>query len=74
MRQSILPRIPPTGRTEGAPPALVILGPPGGLPPVVLEGDSEVGQVPPGSAALLQPAPCCAQRRFGTSGQVSSLS
>ena len=62
----------------GAPPAFVISGahrvPIPSWGPVVLEGDSEAGQAPPGSATLLQPAPHCAKKRFETSGQVSSPS
>ena len=81
--ESLHPSRNPPNREDGggggwAPPAFVISGahratvPSWG--PVALEGDSEAGQAPPGSAAVLQPAPRCAKRRFGTSGQVSSLS
>lgn len=56
---SILPGIPPTGRTGGASRLSDLGGSQGArpllgacLPPVVLEGGSEAGQVPPGSAAL----------------------
>ena len=80
---SVHPSRNPPNREDGeggawAPPAFVISGahraPVPSWRPVTLEGDSEAGQAPPGSAALLQPAPRCAKRRFGTSGQVSSLS
>ena len=59
MHLSILPGIPPTGRTGGASRLRDLGGSQGArpllgacLPPVVLEGGSEAGQAPPGSAAL----------------------
>ena len=57
------------GGSQGTRPLLGVC-----LPPVLLEGDREKGQEPPGLTALLQPAPRCAHMRLGTSGRVSSLS
>ena len=63
--------LPPSSQSQGLTGACPFLGV--CVSPVLLEGDSEAGQAPPGSAALVQPAPCCAQMRLGTSGQFSSL-